>query len=166
MQPKHARQPIRKPAREQCTHQSEQIVEHRDRLRHQPGDNPQRRGNESPHPPRVERALVEDARTPEQTDVDVFRRDVAVDDARDDDGGQRDAVRDLLEERACASEGGRGDVCAGVAVGDGCDDEVHRCVDGLEETQRFGVVLRVLELGDEAEEGDVAGIGEDDIRDR
>jgi len=57
-------------------------------------------------------------------------------------------------------------MCAGVAVGHGCDDEVHSRVDGLEETERFGVVLWVLELRDEAEEGDVAGVGEDDVGDR
>lgn len=45
------------------------------------------------------------------------------------------------------------------------DEDVHACVDALEQEKRFGVFLRFLEFGNKAEEGDVAGVGEDDVRD-
>ena len=44
---------------------------------------------------------------------------------------------------------------AGVAVGYGCDDQVHGGVDALEEEEGFWVGLGVFEFGDEGEEGDV-----------
>ena len=89
---------------------------------------------------------------------------MAVDDACDDDRRDGDPVRDLLQERARGAQGGAFDVRAGVAVGHDRDDEVHAGVDALQQEERLGIFLRVLQFGDEAEKRDVAGVGEDDVR--
>lgn len=90
---------------------------------------------------------------------------MAVDDAGDDDGGDGDAVGDFADRGRGGTQGGGCDVCAGVAVDDDGGDDVHGRVTALEEEEGAWVVLRGVQLGDEGEEGDVSGIGEDDVGD-
>lgn len=77
-------------------------------------------------------------------------------DARDDDGGDSDAVGDFSQERGGGAQGGGGDGGAGVAVGYDGDEEVHGGVDALEEEEGAGVGGWVAEFGDEGEECYVA----------
>lgn len=88
-----------------------------------------------------------------------------IDNARNDDRRGSDAVGDLLQQRRGAADSGGSDGGAGVAVGEARNKEIHGGVDALQEKEGFGVVFRLLELGDEAEEGDVAGVGENDVGD-
>lgn len=71
--------------------------------------------------------------------------------------GDGDAPGNLLDEGARGAEGGRLHVRATVAVDDNGDDEVHCRVDCLKEVEGLWPLLWPAELGDEAEEGDVAG---------
>lgn len=165
VQPEDTTEPEREPTSKQRTDQPQQIIKHRNRLRNNPRHRPQRKRDQRPHAITRQTLLTHPVRAAEQTDVDVLRRDVAVDHARDDDSRDSDAVGDFPHELPRGAEGGAGDGGAGVAVDDDGDDDVHCCVDALEEEEGFGVGGGVFEFGDEGEEGDVAGIGEDDVGD-
>lgn len=82
---------------------------------------------------------------------------MAVDDAGDEDGGEGDAVGDLADQGVGGGQGGRGDAGADVVVDYGADDDVGGDGAGLQEEEGFGEVAGVFELGDEVEEGSIAG---------
>lgn len=90
-------------------------------------------------------------------DVNVLARHGAVDHTGDDDGGKRDAKGDLGDERARRAERRTSDEWAGVVVDDDGDEHVERHRDALFEEQCLLEVARVLELGLEGEECDMAG---------
>ena len=81
---------------------------------------------------------------------------MSVDDSCDDDGRDGNSVGNFTEERTRGTKGGASDWLASVAVGDDGNDEVHTCVDALEEEESFGVLFRGFELRDEAKKGDVS----------
>lgn len=99
----------------------------------------------------------------EKTYVDVFDTDVTVDDASDDDGRDGDTPCYFGDDGAGAVERWAGHLIAGEVVDDHGGDQIHRDVADLEECQGLGEVARILELGDEGEEGWVAGVGEDHV---
>lgn len=102
-------------------------------------------------------------RPPPGAHPDVLAGDVAAHDAGDDDGREGEAVGDLCDDGGSRAEGGRLDVRPRVVVDDGADDDVEGGGDDLHEGERLGEVARVLELGAEGEEGDVAGVGEQNL---
>jgi hypothetical protein len=65
--------------------QTQEVIKHRDRRRNHPGDNPQSKGDAHPGSHSNEILLVDSIGAPEDTDVDIFACDVAVDNAADDD---------------------------------------------------------------------------------
>lgn len=155
-QPKHAAQAVSEPAREECTDQTQEIVEDGYRFCYDPRDDPQYQYNQRP-PTEAAPASLRHAVSPtEQPDVYVLGGDMAVDNTRDDDGRDGDAVGDFAKEGRGRAKGGRRDVYAGVAVGNDCYDEVHRGVHALKEEQRFGVLGGGVKFGDEGEKGDMA----------
>ena len=83
---------------------------------------------------------------------------MAIDHARDDDGGDSDAVGDFSEQGGGGAQRWRSHVCPGVAISHDCYDEVHGDVDTLEEEEGARVLSWVAEFGDEGEESDVAWI--------
>ena len=164
-EPECAAQAVGEPAGEQGTNQTQQIVEDGDGLGDDPGDGPEHADDDEPDAEAAPAGLGHAVGAPVFAHVDVLGRDVAVDDTRDDDGGDGDAVGDFADRRGGGTQGGGRDVCAGVAVGDDGDDDVHARVTALEEEEGAWVVCGGVQLGNEGEESDVSGIGEDDVRD-
>ena len=74
---------------------------------------------------------------------------MAINDACDNDRRDGNTVGDFPEERGRGAESWGGNSGAGVAVGDDGDEEVHGCVDALEEEEGLGVLGGGVELGDE-----------------
>lgn len=115
-QPKHATKAVGKPARKEGTDQAQQIVEAGDGLGNNPGECPQSEHDERPGAEARPAALGHAVRAAEEPHVDVFGRDVPVDDARDDDRRDADPVRDFADQgRGGAQRRGR-DGLPGVAV--------------------------------------------------
>lgn len=77
---------------------------------------------------------------------------------------QRNTIRNLLHQRTRATQRRRCHVRASIAVDYKTRDDVHADVPALKHEQRFRIVVRILELRNEAEERYVAGVGEDDVR--
>lgn len=79
-----------------------------------------------------------------------------IDHASHQDGGDGDTIGDFANQWGGAAQGGRSNICAGVAVCYDGNDEIHAYVDALEEEESFGILFGVLELGDEGKEGNMA----------
>lgn len=88
IQPKDATEAVRKPTGEEGGDQAEQVTEHRYRGGNNPRHDPQCEGNTNPRSRRDPVALVHAVCSLENTQVDVFERDVTVDHTGDDDGRQ------------------------------------------------------------------------------
>lgn len=69
--------------REETYDQTQQVVEHRNRLRNNPRQRPQHQPDHHPRPNRNKSALVHAVGSPEQTDVDVFACHMTIDHASD-----------------------------------------------------------------------------------
>lgn len=166
-EPEHAAEAEGEPAGEEGAGDGEHVVEDGDNLGDQPRGEPRDAGQADPDAARLPCPLVHEPvlAVPEQPHVDVLDADVAVDHARDDDGGDRDAPCDFGDDRGGAVQCRARDLVARVVVDDDRGDQVHGDVAGLEEGQRLGEVVRVLQLGDEGEEGRVSRVREDHVGD-
>ena len=101
------------------------------------------------------RGGLEHFRIPQQSDKEVFHRDMPVHNAGDHDRRDCEAVRDLSDERGGAVEGWTLHLATSVVVDDDAGDQVHGDVATLQEGKGFGKVVWLSELGDEAEECDL-----------
>jgi hypothetical protein len=66
----------------QTYNKTQQVIEHRNRLRHDPGNDPDTNANGDPGSDGEQTAVVHLVGTAEDADVDVFACNVAKDDAR------------------------------------------------------------------------------------
>lgn len=167
MQPKNRRQPKRKPRTKQRAQQPKQIAKHRDSASDDPSQNPTNRTQREPARVRAKAALLHDgwgaAEILPEKDIRVLAHDGAIDDASDDDSGHSDTPSDFRDDGGGGCEGWGGDGGADEAVDDGADGDVEGDCDGLEEDEGFGEILGISHFADELEEGDVAGVGDDDV---
>lgn len=169
MKPKQRRQSQTKPRTKQRPNQPQQITEHRNRRRDQPSQRPSKHTQSDPGAQRPERALSHNRLIPQPAppdpDIHILHHNRRVYDAGDDDGRHGDAPGCFRDDRGRGSQGGRGHVVADVGVnyhGHG-DVEGYGC--GLQQDEGFGEVGWFLHFGDEAEEGDVAAVGDYDVGD-
>lgn len=100
-------QTIREPAPKQCARQPDQIAKDRNNLTDQPRRGPEDKRDADPDSTGLEGVLVHDVvgRVAQEANVHPFDRDVAIDDAGDDDGWESEAEGDLAEEGRCGEEG-------------------------------------------------------------
>lgn len=75
------------------------------------------------------------------------------------------AVGNLLHQRSCGREGGRGDIRARIAVNDHCSHNVHSGIDDLKHGEGFGEITGILHLRHDTEERHVGDKGENDVGD-
>lgn len=165
MQPVDTAETVAEPAREERTDQTVQVTEDGDGLGNDPGDDPAGDAETEPETDGLPTARVQQVRLGAQAEVDVLQADVAVDDARADDGGDGDAERDLGHEGAGGVQRGRDNALADVEVDDHGGGEVQGDLEALQHEEGLLEVARRFHLGDETEEGDVGAVGEDDVRD-
>jgi len=169
IKPEQARQTQREPRAKQRPEQPDQVAEHGYRTGDDPRQHPSRHTQRDPAAPGAHAVLAHDARptapVAPDLDVHVFDDDAGVDDTRDDNSGHCDGPGDLGDDGARRREGRRGDVEADVPVDDDGDDDVEADCHCLQQRQSLGEVLRAVHFRDEAEKGDVAGVGHDDVGD-
>ena len=164
-QPERAAQAVREPAGKQRADQTQQIVEDGDGLGDDPGHRPEHGDDADPDAEAAPAGLGHAIRAPVLAHVDIFGGHVTVDDPRNDDGRDRDPVGHFADRRGGGAQRGGCDIRARVPVDDDRGDDVHGRVAALEEEEGAGVLGWGVELRDEGEEGDVAGVGEDDVGD-
>lgn len=165
VEPEDSRDAKSEPGTEEGTDETEELVEDWNGACDDVGDGPGRDADSDPRTPGLEVALVHDVGTAPHADVNVLDADVGINDTGDDDGRAGDSEGDFLDGSTGAAESGRGDVAAGVVVDDDCDDDVEGDGQSLQHGKRLGKVTRIFQLGNEAEEGDVSGEGDDNVRD-
>lgn len=85
-----------------------------------------------------------------------------INDPRNNQARECDAVRDLLDEATGGPKSRRGNVGAAVVVDDGADDDIHDRHGALADVQRPRVFVRFAHFGDDVEEGRSAAVGKDD----
>lgn len=90
---------------------------------------------------------------------------MCIDNARNNDCRNSNPISHLRNDRAGAPQARARDIRPAVPVNHNRRHDIHGDVPALEEEQGLRVVVRILELGDEREEGDVAGVGEYDVGD-
>ena len=163
-QPQNSREAVREPAHEQGADQAQEIVEHGDGFGDHEGDHPDGDRDADPARGALPRAPRDVLRAAEDPHEDVLGGDVAVDDAGDDDGGDGDAPDGPADLPGPGGrERGRGHVGPHVDVDDDGGDQVQRRVADLQERQRLGPVLGLLELRHDAEEARVPAERDRDV---
>ena len=80
-EPKDPTEPVREPARKQRRDETEEVIEDGDRFRDDPSDGPEDQDDERPDAEAGPGAFAHAVGAAVEADVDVFGRDVAVDDA-------------------------------------------------------------------------------------
>ena len=165
VQPVDTGQTVAEPTGEEGTDQTVQVAEDGDGLGDNPGDDPAGDAQTEPQADGLPAARVDQVGLCGQAEVDVLQTDVTVHDTGADDGGDGNAVGDLLHERAGGGEGRGLDGITDIVVDDDTGGEVQADLEALEHEEGLLEVLGALHLGDETEESDVGAVGEDNVGD-
>ncbi|KAI3483815.1 hypothetical protein L1887_53225 [Cichorium endivia] len=132
--------------------EAEERREERDELGEDEGEHPGERVDERPHDPAELGRVVDVLRArAEDDDVQMLVRHLSALAAGDEDGGQRQAVRDAAHGVREAVETGRGGVLAEVVVDHTAHDEVEHQLDADEHKQTLAEVGRLAHLRDDGQ---------------
>lgn len=121
---------------QQARDDSEELVEERNQFRNDERQCPNRGTNRRPGAPRFGALARVKSRASEELGPDEFRRDVARNDARDDDGDERYRVSGDPDRRRSRRQGGRSDVLPFERVDGRADEDVECRRDGLHKRKR------------------------------
>lgn len=112
-----------------------------------PCDGPKYHNGERPRSKFRPASLGHAIPTSEQTHIYIFRRNMAVDDARDDDCRDCNSIRAFAEEWGCGAQSWRCVVGTCVALCYGSHDQIHGSVAAFKQVKSFGVGFRVFKPG-------------------
>jgi len=146
------------------TRQTQDLVEDRNALCNDERDSGEADGAAEPRDPVHRRVLLQVLAVLQDADEEVLGGDVHVQHAGDKQPEETDAVGYFLQCWTRGSERWRSDPDAAPAVDDEGEAEVAGCYDQHATVQRFLVVVRVLHLGDDGQEGRGAAAGDEDGR--
>lgn len=159
-QPEDSRQPETEPASKRRGDDAQEVVEYGYGLGYHHTEGPDGQGDDEPGDGRQLGPPNGVLRVTEYAREDVLGRNVGVDDSRDSNCGNGDSPNHLADRGAPSSgKSRRWNVGPDVDVDDDSRDNVERGVCDLQECQSLWPVVRVFELGYDAEEDGVAGCG-------
>lgn len=162
MEPQYCRHAQGKPRAKQCTQKSQEVAEDGYGRRDDPRQYPRDSAECNPATPSPDALLRHDGLVllpvPPDTDEHVLGNNGSVDNPGDDNGRHSDSPCDLGDNGAGGRERRRRHVVADISVDYHGDGNVEAYCDRLQKTESLGKVGWGLHLGNEAEEGDVAGV--------
>lgn len=137
---------------------TKQMVENGNSGSNDPANNPHDNNDHDPDGPSLNTVGLNKTRTllTEKLKHELDR-DLTVDDTSDNNGRGGKTVGDLGEELGSGTESRRFDTVTGKAVDDGSSDGVEDDLENLENHDGLPEIAGLLHLGEDSEEGDVAG---------